>query len=65
MFEPKFKQIQAKPACSQGDGRGGGGGGDELKCGSVFHNRLYLSSKNSHFQTEANCKTFHIKMSLF
>ena len=24
MFEPKFKQIQAKPACSQRDGRGMG-----------------------------------------
>ena len=32
--------------------------------GTTQENRPFLSSKISHFQSEANCKTFLVKMSL-
>lgn len=59
MFEPKFKQIQTKPACSQRDGRGGGVG--ELKRGSVLHNRLHLSSQTLTFKLRVTAKPFILK----
>ena len=34
------------------------------RMGSTQENRPFLSSKISHFQNEANCKTFLVKMSL-
>ena len=34
-----------------------------LLCKKKIQNRPLLSSKNSHFQNEAKCKTFAVKMS--